>query len=225
MLNSILETFPAMLFGAQAILTLVLVKGDICPGQRGRVHKIIPVIAFLWMTVVSMRLEALMVVFALTYFFSQVQISKTRDKGPLWALHLANGLAVSFVFLQTNLTSLSAGIFSLLQIFWLGAVFGQLLLIIARSRLQAFHRILPVSGIVSSVLIVVVTALHLVGMPEDQLASLIQPLLVMFALLVTTNIVWSWHLLTRKEVQKVQVSIATVCGIATSVVSQSLYLV
>ncbi|WP_241033821.1 hypothetical protein [Vibrio maerlii] len=218
-------TFPAMLFGAQLILTLVLVKGDICPGQRGRVHKMIPLIAFMWMTVVSLKLEALLVVFALTYFFSQVQISKTRDKGPLWALHLANGLGISFVFLNANLNSTYTIIFSVLQILWLGAVFGQLMLIVARSRLQAFHRILPVSGIISSTLIVIVTAVYAAGLTDEQIAIIMQPFLIMFALLVLTNVIWCWHLLTRKEVHKVQIGVAVVSAIATVVVSQSLYVV
>ena len=42
MIQQLLVTFPPMLFGAQALLTLLLIKGDICPGQRGRLHKMLP---------------------------------------------------------------------------------------------------------------------------------------------------------------------------------------
>lgn len=53
-------------------LTLVLVK-EICPGQRGRIHKVLPALAVLWLAVASIKIEAFLVVFALFYFYSQVQ--------------------------------------------------------------------------------------------------------------------------------------------------------
>ncbi len=63
MIQQLLLTFPPMLFGAQALLTLLLIKGDICPGQRGRLHKMLPSIGILWLAVASLRIEAFMVVF------------------------------------------------------------------------------------------------------------------------------------------------------------------
>ena len=53
MIQQLLLTFPPMLFGAQALLTLLLIKGDICPGQRGRLHKMLPSIGILWLAVAS----------------------------------------------------------------------------------------------------------------------------------------------------------------------------
>ncbi len=86
-----------MLLGAQIILTLVLVKGEICPGQRGRIHKVLPAIGVLWLAVASVKIEAFMIVAAIFYFYSQVQTKKTRDEGPLWVLYLANGLSIAYV--------------------------------------------------------------------------------------------------------------------------------
>ncbi|MDM7484535.1 MAG: hypothetical protein P3W98_005180, partial [Vibrio metschnikovii] len=79
MLYSLLSVMAPMLLGAQVLLTLVLVKGDICPGQRGRIHKVLPVLAILWVAVASLKVEAFLVVFALLYFYSQVQTKKTRQ--------------------------------------------------------------------------------------------------------------------------------------------------
>ena len=71
MVESLLVQFAPMLLGAQLILTLILVKGDICPGQRGRIHKMLPAIGVLWLAVASLRIEAFLVVFAIFYFYSQ----------------------------------------------------------------------------------------------------------------------------------------------------------
>lgn len=78
MVQQLLAVFPPMLLGAQLILTLILVKGDICPGQRGRIHKVLPVLAIMWLAVASLKIEAMMVVFAIAYFYSQVQ---TKNSG------------------------------------------------------------------------------------------------------------------------------------------------
>ncbi len=72
MVQQLLTVFAPMLLGAQLILTLILVKGDIGPGQRGRIHKVLPPIAIMWLAVASLRIEAMMIVFAIAYFYSQV---------------------------------------------------------------------------------------------------------------------------------------------------------
>ncbi|NMR77740.1 hypothetical protein, partial [Vibrio alginolyticus] len=149
-----------------------LIKGDICPGQRGRLHKMLPAIGVLWLAVASLRIEAFMVVFAIFYFYSQVQTKKTREKGPLWALHLANGLAFAYVSIQVfEQPNWPASAAMAVMIFFLGASFSQLLLTIARSRLQAFHRILPVTGIVSGMLLVLATLFSSYQLDEATLAS------------------------------------------------------
>ena len=102
MVESLLVQFAPMLLGAQLILTLILVKGDICPGQRGRIHKILPAIGVLWLAVASLRIEAFLIVFAIFYFYSQVQTKKTRDSGPIWVMYLACGLALSYVAIQVS---------------------------------------------------------------------------------------------------------------------------
>ncbi len=100
MIQTLLTIFPSMLLGAQLFITLILVRGEICPGQRGRLHKALPTLGILWLAVASLRIEAFMVVFAIFYFFSQVRTGKTRDAGPIWILYLANGLALAFVGIQ-----------------------------------------------------------------------------------------------------------------------------
>ncbi len=79
MLYSLISVFAPMLLGAQIILTLVKVK-EICPGQRGRINKVLPALAVLWLAVASIKIEAFLVVFALFYFYSQVQTKKRVRK-------------------------------------------------------------------------------------------------------------------------------------------------
>ncbi|TOF07427.1 hypothetical protein CGJ29_12755 [Vibrio parahaemolyticus] len=224
MIQQLLVTFPPMLFGAQALLTLLLIKGDICPGQRGRLHKMLPAIGVLWLAVASLRIEAFMVVFAIFYFYSQVQTKKTREKGPLWALHLANGLAFAYVSIQVfEQPNWPASAAMAVMIFFLGASFSQLLLTIARSRLQAFHRILPVTGIVSGMLLVLATLFSSYQLDEATLASATQPILISLALLISTIVVWCWHILTHKAPEKVQLSIALLLALSSMTSLQGLF--
>ncbi len=224
MVQQLLAVFAPMLLGAQLILTLILIKGDICPGQRGRIHKILPAIAILWLAVASLKIQAMMVVFAIAYFYSQVQTKKTRDQGPMWVMYLANGLALAYVgIVVTEQQSIAAGLNVLVQVLLLGALFAHLLLTIARTRLQAFHRILPVSGVVAAMLMSLAILLKASGLGDEALVSATQPLLIGLALLLSAIVIWCWHMLMSKEIQKVQLSIALVVMLAATTFNQGLF--
>lgn len=214
-----------MLLGAQIILTLVLVKGDICPGQRGRIHKVLPAVAVLWLAVASVKIEAFMIVAAIFYFYSQVQTKKTRDSGPMWVLYLANGLAVAYVaILMGQAHNWSAALSLLTMVALLGAMFGHLLMTIARTRLQAFHRILPVAGILSAMLTTLCIVPYAYSLSADNLNAMTQPLLISFALMVAGIIVWSWHIMMSKAIDKVQLAVAQVMILASATGFHGLYL-
>jgi hypothetical protein len=224
MIQQLLVTFPPMLFGAQALLTLLLIKGDICPGQRGRLHKMLPAIGVMWLAVASLRIEAFMVVFAIFYFYSQVQTKKTREKGPLWVLHLANGLAFAYVVIQVlEQANWPAATAMTLMVFFLGASFSQLLLTIARSRLQAFHRILPVAGIVSGMLLVIATLFSSYQLDEAVLSTATQPILIALVMLISSIVVWCWHIFTHKAPEKVQLAVAFLLAVASMTSLQGLF--
>ncbi|WP_441257498.1 hypothetical protein ACS18Q_05415 [Vibrio sp. Vf1514] len=225
MLYSLLSVFAPMLLGAQIILTLVLVKGEICPGQRGRIHKVLPAIAVLWLAVASVKIEAFMIVAAVFYFYSQVQTKKTRDEGPLWVLYLANGLSIAYVaILMGEAPSWPAALSILAMVAMLGAMFAHLLLTIARTRLQAFHRILPVVGILSAMLTTLCVVPYAYRVDAEVLATLTQPLLISFALMVTGIIVWSWHIMMSKPVSKVQLTVAQLLMLVAATGFHGLYL-
>ncbi|CAM2826561.1 hypothetical protein QTO01_16745 [Vibrio mytili] len=225
MIQQLLVTFSPMLFGAQALLTLLLIKGDICPGQRGRLHKMLPAIGVMWLAVASIRIEAFMVVFAIFYFYSQVQTKKTREKGPLWVLHLANGLAFAYVVIQVfEQASWPASAAIALMVFFLGASFSQLLLTIARSRLQAFHRILPVTGILSGMLIAIAMLFSSYQLDETLLNEATQPILLSLAMLIASIVVWCWHIFTQKAPEKVQLTVALILAMASMTSVQNLFM-
>ncbi|MDH5901910.1 hypothetical protein L8S00_00730 [Vibrio splendidus] len=209
MVESLLVQFAPMLLGAQLILTLILVKGDICPGQRGRIHKMLPAIGVLWLAVASLRIEAFLIVFAIFYFYSQVQTKKTRDSGPIWVMYLACGLALSYVAIQASEQVNPVGIIAtVLLVALLGASFGHLLLTIARTRLQAFHRVLPVVGVLTGMLVVLATVVNVYSLSEAQLEPMISTLLFSFALLISAIVVWCWHLFFVKTPEKLQLTIS-----------------
>ncbi|NRF25746.1 hypothetical protein HRJ45_13185 [Vibrio coralliilyticus] len=224
MVQQLLAVFPPMLLGAQLILTLILVKGDICPGQRGRIHKVLPVLAIMWLAVASLKIEAMMVVFAIAYFYSQVQTKKTRVQGPLWVMYLANGLALAYVAIGIGeQPDLAAGINVFVQIILLGALFAHLLLTVARTRLQAFHRILPVTGVISAMLMSLAILLKAFGLEEVALTQATQPLLIGFALLITSVLIWCWHIIVSKTVNKIQLAVALLTLVSATTFNQGLF--
>lgn len=218
-----------MLLGAQIILTMILVKGDICPGQRGRLHKVLPSIGVLWLAVASIKIEAFLVVFAIFYFYSRVQTTKTRNEGPLWVLYLVNGLSLAYVgILIGEAPSWSASLSLFMMIFLLGSVFANMLLSIARSRLDAFHRILPVVGILSAMattLCIVPFAYSLESEQLTELTELTMPLVISFSLLIAGIVFWSWHIITAKKPEKGQLAVAFLLVLLASTGFHSLYLI
>ncbi|MDA0126654.1 hypothetical protein OH458_00990 [Vibrio sp. MarTm2] len=224
MVQQFLAVSAPMLLGAQLILTLILIKGEICPGQRGRIHKVLPALAVMWLAVASLKVEAMMVVFAIAYFYSQVQTKKTRDQGPLWVMYLANGLALSYVAIMiAEQASLAGGINVFVQIALLGALFAHLLLTVARTRLQAFHRILPVSGVISAMLMTLAIALKAASLDEQVLMSVLQPLLIGFALMIAAVVVWCWHMLLSREISKPQLGFALAVMLLAVTSNQALF--
>lgn len=224
MVQQLLAVFPPMLLGAQLILTLILVKGDICPGQRGRIHKVLPVLAIMWLAVASLKIEAMMVVFAIAYFYSQVQTKKTRVQGPLWVMYLVNGLALAYVAIGIGeQPDLAASLNVFVQIILLGALFAHLLLTVARTRLQAFHRILPVTGVISAMLMSLAILLKAFGLEEVALTQATQPLLIGFALLITSVLIWCWHIIVLKTVNKIQLAVALLTLVLATTFNQGLF--
>ncbi len=205
MSNADLILLTPMLLGAQCVITLVLQKGEICPGQRGRLHKVLPAIGVLWLAVTSIAMPAVLVGVAIFYFYSKVNTGKTKDKGPIWLLYLANGLAVTFVAMQFKQYQSTAAYLSwFCFVSLLGASFANLLLLLARSRLEAFHRVLPISGVVSGMLMAILISVQVYSVDESLLENMMMNVLFGFALMVSGLVIWCWHLLSTVSARKLQ---------------------
>ncbi|MGC9459481.1 hypothetical protein [Vibrio genomosp. F10] len=226
MINHLISLFPAMLLGAQLVLTLILVKGDICPGQRGRIHKMLPAIGVLWLATASLKIEAFMVVFAIFYFYSRVQTGKTRDAGPIWLLFLANGFALSFVGIQiVQQVSVSQSLTYFVLIFLLGASFSHLLLTIARTRLQAFHRILPVTVVIAAMMFTGCVLASIYQFHESQLALLLTPLVTSFLFVLIGVVVSCWHLLVTRAPEKIQIGLGLLLLLCSATISSQIMVI
>lgn len=209
MLNAFIAVLLPMTVGAQFILTLVLTKGEICPGQRGRIHRILPLLFVLWLLVASQHLWTLLNVVLVGYFYSQVKTGKTRQEGPLSLLLVANGVAgLTLLYAILTAPNWIAAISLVLSCLLLGAIAAHLLLTIARTRLQAFHRLLPVAGIVAAMLLTLCIVPLTANMDPIQLQNVLHSILLCFSLLVTAVIIWSWHLLMTKSADKIQLGIS-----------------
>lgn len=224
MITAVLTLLAPALTVALLILTLILSKGDICPGQRGRIHKLFPAIGLLWLAIASLKVEAFLVVFAIFYFYSQVKTGKTREKGPFWVVHLANGFGVAFAGViigqQPNLAqSLSLACSGLL----LGTVFAHLLLTIARTRLQAFHRILPVSGVVFAMLLAVSFVLNAYQWEPAIVTQYTSAAVTSLLFLLVGIVIWSWHIIRHTPPAKGQLVVAFLSLMVTNIGLLQLY--
>lgn len=209
MFESVLSLFAPMLVGTLSILTIILIKGEICPGQRGRLHKLLPAVGLLWLAVTSIHIEAFIISATIIYFFSQVQTGKTREIGPVWVLYLANlfgWLFLAYTIYEVALFTSAISWLSLVVL--LGAVFSHLLLLVARCRLVAFHRLLPIAGMLSGILLVLSLAFQVMQMSPSQLEGLEFTILAGLALLVFGLLVWPLHIVTNKTPSKWQLSVS-----------------
>lgn len=212
-----------MLLGAQLILTLVLLKGDICLGQRGRIHKVLPIIAILWgISAFTFYPEALVGIMLL-YFFSQVKTKKTREQGPLWALWLAGGLALLSVGYQVVMQEGIGRIAIIVMIPLLGSAFAHLLLTVARTRLQAFHRILPFTGIIAAMLVAITILLHAYSLDETMRTEATQLILAGMVLMLVAIAIWCWHIFTYKTANRMQLLIMLVLMLASATTTVALF--
>ncbi|USP15006.1 hypothetical protein [Vibrio gazogenes] len=211
MLNAFIAVLLPMTAGSQFILTLVLTRGEICPGQRGRIHRILPLLLVLWLLVASQHLYTLLNVALIGYFYSQVKTGKTRQEGPLKILYLANGVAgLTMFFAILTAPNWVAAVTLILSCLLLGAIAAHWLLTVARTRLQAFHRLLPIAGILAAMLLTLCIVPLAANMDPIQLHNVLHSILLSFSLLVVAVIIWSWHLLMAKSADKVQLGISCV---------------
>jgi hypothetical protein len=200
-----------MLLGAVILLTLILLKGDICPGQRGRIHKMLPVIAAGWLIASIGNLYWLPIGALVVFYFSRVKTGKTRGSGPLALLVSVNVLAgLIFAIQLVGSGSWLVALISLLLMVLLGASFAHLLLVVARTRLQAFHKLLPVVGIVAAMSLSLCLIPLGYGLSEAELELRTANILGSFMVMIGSIVVWVWPVVFAKAPSKVQLGIVSV---------------
>ncbi|WP_330959285.1 hypothetical protein [Photobacterium sp. 53610] len=199
---------PALL-GAQLILSLVLTKGEICPGQRGRIHKTLPVLLIGWVLVTASQPAALLPLLTLAWFTFQVKTGKTRDAGPLWVLYVSCAAALLNWLLLLPSLSLPVSGMSLVAVALLGSSLAHLLLTRARTRLQAFHRLLPAAGLVSAMLTVLLMLWQLYTLPQAAVENQLLVICAALLLLIAAQLVWVGHIVLGKTVHVWQLACAS----------------
>lgn len=194
-------TLLPTLLGALFVLLLILKRGEICPGQRGRIFKQLLTLGILWVLAGITFWPAAIVGALILIFFTQVKTGKTREQGPEILLYLAAIIgSCCVIYLCINM-GLIFGLFVLFSLLLLGAWFAHILLIKARTRLQAFHFILPVVGIISTMGIAVVILLKGMQLQAGMLDILMTSIFVNLGALLVGIILWAWHLFSQKTIQ------------------------
>ncbi|MFC1503664.1 hypothetical protein ACFL53_04915 [Pseudomonadota bacterium] len=204
MLTGYLTFLIPALLGAQLILTLVLTKGKICPGQRGRVHKTLPVVLVGWLVAVMALPLAVFPLLALAYFSFKAKTGKTRDSGPISVLMAANGLAaICWLMLLPSMSLPQVGM-SFMAIALFGASLAHLLLTQAKTRLQAFHRILPFVGLSSAMVSILFMLWQLTEIDAAVVEAMTTNVITALVLMVFALLVWASHILLSRTVNRWQ---------------------
>lgn len=203
---------PALI-GTLSLFILVLTKGEICPGQRGRLHKqLLVCLALLGLCIPNSW--PVFVPFALVGFFvSQTKRGKTRDEGPIWALYASVITLVFATFYSWPTVTFGSGLYIIVLVALLGASLTHLLMTVARTRLQAFHTILPISGVVSAMVMVLVVLMQAHSHFSEDSDLVVEAILAAFPLLLTAIVVWCWHLFRNAKPNNPQLAIALVSNL------------
>ncbi|WP_305406944.1 hypothetical protein [Photobacterium leiognathi] len=204
------------LFGAQLILTIVLTKGEICPGQRGRIHKMLPVLLVGWLVAAIAQPLAVLPLLALAFFTMKVKTGKTRDAGPIKVLYGSDVLAfVCWLVLLPTLNMPEIAI-SLVAIALYGSALAHVLLTFARTRLQAFHRILPFVGFISAILTILFMIWQIMTLGQVKSSHHMVEIITALALMVIGLVIWAGHILLNKKANNWQLATALVVLVFSS---------
>ncbi|QUM78907.1 hypothetical protein HWV01_00455 [Moritella sp. 5] len=215
-----------MPIAAACFLALVLVKGEVCPGQRKRItENMISIWAVLalglmigiedYATAPTLIIGGIAVFIGIIQNLIQSRLEGKRAIPSTWlrlpiALAVITGLLVLWQQQQPLL---------LLEAVLLGAVFAHVILLRAKHRLQAFNVILPVVGIASSVLLMlgllIVAALN----ADSSQMTVIQEFVIYRAVILLLALaIWTIPLYTKQEYTANLVSLTTVLLLFSEVI-------
>ena len=156
------EAIPHLSLGvlvAQLISLLVFYKGEICPGQRGRLIKVNLAFALYWGVWLVMSLlpnhhytlANVMSVCGLSvvyFIWKQPKAEKLRNSFLLMAALVAGLGVLSYLMLFSVLPLAAFAEYNPIAPILTGVILANLTLVIARSRLQGFIALLPLAMIV-----------------------------------------------------------------------------
>ncbi|GAD79138.1 hypothetical protein [Vibrio ezurae] len=209
-----------MAIGALLVLIVALQKGEICPGQRGRLHRQIPILASVFFISAGAMPVFIIPAALLTIFSVQAKTGKTRESGPVFLLWLTV-LSSSMLWLASIVNHPSLFLFgslslALSELVFLGASLAHLLMVRAKTRLQAFHTLLPIAGVISLMLVVLSVLIQTYwAWPADN-DWVLRTVAYSFSLLISAVIVWCWHLFRTSSVHGLQVAAACALSLAGS---------
>lgn len=211
----LMSALLATVLMATLILSLIRWKGQICPGQQRRLIKQSHILTLLWL--IFSLLSAVLIDgdALLTWLSASVagmhalslwdikRLPFSISKSTLLTrycsiLSSVLGITTAVVFISAVPDTRSLLITTLLT---LGAVFAHLLMVAARCRLQAFHRLLPLVGFIgifSACGNAVYQAFHIpVGAVLS--ASLMIAITARLILLVGGFLLWVWPLIMYRQ--------------------------
>ena len=215
--------------GALVVLLLVLVKGYLCPGQRRRVSdglmSVWAVLGLSLMLAVEAQVSTLMLVWGgltvavgIGVLVYQARLTGKRSLSVQWqlpALVLAAGLGLWILF--------SVGPAGLLMLGAGGCVFGHLIMVRAKHRLQAFNLLLPLVGVSCALLFILVLLGQVAWQGEAlNMDALVWPFGQLCLAILLGALVWLWPLLRKEATSPPVLAVATLLILAALTLGQGI---
>ena len=204
-------------FFAFSILCLILKKGQLCPGQHSRIQgELITIWTVIFVSLMMavetalsnwfLSIGVLGGIYGVLLSIWQGKLPNKRaipDKAIYGALIPLGIYALGVAFTQTT-------IFVLLPVIVTGCVLAQLILVKAKHRLVAFNQLLPIIGVATSVLSLMIFGFSFMGHDSALLLDQITPELYwFFAFLIVGLGLWLLPLFTNDEQSYTLLGVAT----------------
>ncbi|CAH0533738.1 hypothetical protein VST7929_01613 [Vibrio stylophorae] len=190
------------LIGATVLSGVVLSRGQICPGQRRRLLKEMVILLGGYALTALLDPWLLLALIPMGIYLLWRHKGWKKNHDPLWLLALTAAAAAAWLMQFAWQFSPAALVFSVLACAVMGSSLMHVMLLQAKSRLQAFYRILPVAGIISAMPLCLTVAYAMLSMTQAQQQMIMATFITGFVMLVIGLVAWSVSFWRLKEMPK-----------------------
>ncbi|MDO6687981.1 MULTISPECIES: hypothetical protein [unclassified Agarivorans] len=205
------------------LLMLVLHKGELCPGQTGRIQRqLSTLVSFITLAALSgyesqqaIGLVVLVFISAFLGWVLSFKLNKLKHKRSLpltywWAMGAPLLLSAAYILSQHALMVFSFAACAAAMANWL--------MVKAKHRLTSFDKLLPFVGLAAAMVSLICVCIYLLTSGQlDENSALVKQFVIMSALLLTATLLWLVPLFKKSAPPAQLLLVVTVLSFISSV--------